>query len=319
MLPGAGSGRLHEAALATGVLAGLAVGSLAARWARAGVGAAGNEASPSARVSWTVGAGLLALPALIFALGGARASDVSGESVSQVPQAQVARGESPSPAMSIWQEGRTLQMIGLYEDAIASYTEALGRDPRFAEAYRSRASAYLDAGDPQKATVDLGIAIYLDPQRFEFFRDRAFAFWQLGDSDKAMADLNSVIALDTQNALGYYNRGLLYGMNGEMDASIADFDEAIRLDPWSTESFYNRGVSYARKGDLDRALADFGQVIERQPDHVGALMNRALAYKIKGDFPAAERDLENALNVTWDPESASAIREAMRELNLSGA
>jgi tetratricopeptide (TPR) repeat protein len=51
-----------------------------------------------------------------------------------------------------------------YDKAIAAYTEAIGRDPKYAFAYIGRGDAYLLKGDLDRALLDYDQAIRLDPK-----------------------------------------------------------------------------------------------------------------------------------------------------------
>jgi tetratricopeptide (TPR) repeat protein len=53
---------------------------------------------------------------------------------------------------------------GQYDKAIAAYTEAIGRDPKYAFAYVGRADAYLMKGDLDRALLDYDQAVRIDPK-----------------------------------------------------------------------------------------------------------------------------------------------------------
>jgi tetratricopeptide (TPR) repeat protein len=52
----------------------------------------------------------------------------------------------------------------LYDKAIASYTEAIDRDPKYSFAYLGRGDAYLAKGDLDRALRDFDQAVRLDPK-----------------------------------------------------------------------------------------------------------------------------------------------------------
>jgi tetratricopeptide (TPR) repeat protein len=53
-----------------------------------------------------------------------------------------------------------------YDKAIASYTEAIGRDPKYSFAYLGRGDAYQAKGDLDRALLDYDHAVRLDPNNF---------------------------------------------------------------------------------------------------------------------------------------------------------
>jgi tetratricopeptide (TPR) repeat protein len=54
-----------------------------------------------------------------------------------------------------------------YDKAIAAYTEAIKRDPKYPYAYIGRGDAYLLKGDLDRAQLDYDQALRLDPQNEE--------------------------------------------------------------------------------------------------------------------------------------------------------
>jgi tetratricopeptide (TPR) repeat protein len=52
---------------------------------------------------------------------------------------------------------------GEFDKAIAAYTEAIGRDPKYSFAYVGRGDAYLAQGNPDRALRDYDQAVRLDP------------------------------------------------------------------------------------------------------------------------------------------------------------
>ena len=51
-----------------------------------------------------------------------------------------------------------------YDKAIAAYTEAIGRDPKYSFAYLGRANVYMAKGDIDRAVLDYDQAVRLDPK-----------------------------------------------------------------------------------------------------------------------------------------------------------
>jgi tetratricopeptide (TPR) repeat protein len=50
-----------------------------------------------------------------------------------------------------------------YDKAIAAYTEAIRRDPKYSFAYLGRGNAYMAKGDQDRALLDYDKAVRLDP------------------------------------------------------------------------------------------------------------------------------------------------------------
>ena len=52
---------------------------------------------------------------------------------------------------------------GQFDKAVAAYTEAIGRDPKYSFAYLGRGDAYMAKGDVDRARLDYEHALRLDP------------------------------------------------------------------------------------------------------------------------------------------------------------
>ncbi len=91
---------------------------------------------------------------------------------------------------------------GRYDQSIADYSRALELNPNFAEAYNSRAYAYMTKQDYAHALPDLDRAIQLRPDYINALMNRGDIhnyYYQI-DFDSAVRDYDRVIALDPTNA-----------------------------------------------------------------------------------------------------------------------
>ena len=127
-------------------------------------------------------------------------------------------------AKSYLAEGKKLSAKGQYNQAITSYTLAIKRSPKLAEAYLLRGEAY-----GRKAKPDLNLAI---------------------------ADFSKVITLKPRSALGYQNRGVAYAQKGQFDKALADLNKAIKLNPKFGQAYVTRAMVYRDKKDYAKALKD---------------------------------------------------------------
>lgn len=127
-----------------------------------------------------------------------------------------------------YQKGLLLSQRGQYEKAIASYTEALNRNPTLVDAYNQR----------------------------------GFAYYKIRQSSDAFADYVEAIKRDGQQATSYYYRGLTRFSLGYTDAAIADYTKAINRSPHHAQAYYHRGLAYGDINEHRLAMADFQQAEE---------------------------------------------------------
>ena len=166
---------------------------------------------------------------------------------------------NPKEADAYFTRGSAYEKKGDYEKAIADYTEAIRLDPKSAVSCVGRAVAYLGKRDWDKAVSDCTEAIRRDPKCDIAYGARGDAYAGKSDWDKAFSDRTEVIRL-WPNAAAYHNRGLVCYYKGNYEKAIADYTEAIRLNPkGSGESYYCRGLAYLEKGEHLTAKLDFAQ------------------------------------------------------------
>ena len=132
---------------------------------------------------------------------------------------------SARTAAEWYQTGLALSQRGQYEKAIASYTEALQRNPKLVDAYNQR----------------------------------GFAYYKVRKSTEAFADYAEAIQQDSKQATAYYYRGLTRFSLGYSEAAIADYTEAIQRHPQHGQAYYHRGLAHVDINENRMAMADFKQ------------------------------------------------------------
>ena len=113
----------------------------------------------------------------------------------------------------VFQQANFLMIIGQIDLAIKAHSQAIELNPRHAEAYRNRGTAYSNKGD--------------------------FA--------NAINDFNTAIQLKPDDPATYYSRGIVYVNKGDFDNAINDFSKAIELKPDFAEAYHNRGIAYRQQ------------------------------------------------------------------------
>ena len=171
---------------------------------------------------------------------------------------------------------------------------AIGLD---AQAYFSRAYAYMEQGHYKAAITDLSQAIELDSEFAAAYYFRGMAYDYTGEYTLAIADYSQTIKLEPDVADGYYARGAVYAGEGEYEHAIADFNRAIDLDPVYVSAYYDRGVTHNLMGDYELAIADFNKVIELHPELDFAYRSRGNAYRHLGDYEQAIADYNYAIEL----------------------
>lgn len=231
--------------------------------------------------------------------------------------------------------GNTYLKKGDYDQAIADFTTAIELDSAYADAYMSRAEAYLRKKEiADKVIEDCNKVIKLNPQTEKAYVYRAAGYIEKEDYDQAIKDCNKAIELNPQSGEAYAMRGLVYLEKEHYDQAIKDFNKAAVssfqygvVDP--EEVYYHRGRSYYKNGNYDQAIKGVSKVVESVPHGLGYKLrgrchlekedydqaiadfttaieldpidtnynDRGFAYYLKGNYDQAIKDLTNAIEL----------------------
>jgi tetratricopeptide (TPR) repeat protein len=201
-------------------------------------------------------------------------------------------------------QGLALQAKGDPDGAILDYNQALGLDPKQADAFSNRGFAKQAKGDLDGALADYAQALLINPKISAAYYNQGLIEVQKGYLDSAIADFNHTLDLDPPMAFAYYNRGIAKNMEGNLDGAIADYTQALILNPKIALACYKRGFARQAKGDLDGALADYSQALALDPKMAAAFYNRGLIKLQKGDLDGAVDDSSQAIGL--DPKNGQA-------------
>jgi len=102
---------------------------------------------------------------------------------------------------------KALHMLGSYDQAIATYDEALERFEDEAVLYTSRAESYLELGEYERALEDCETAIRIECERWH---------------DSGYETRPDLVAEN-----GYLTRGRIYAKSGDVQAALADFSRIL--------------------------------------------------------------------------------------------
>ncbi len=199
---------------------------------------------------------------------------------------------------------------GEHDKAIADYTAAIARDPNDDFAYLGRADAYMLKGNYDRALAELNAFIQRKPSKASAYTSRGRVYAAKGDLPRALADCTHATELEPSDAAAWYERALVYRQMGDDDRQLADLGRAITLDPANPDYRHTRGILLMRRKDYKGAIADFDRIIAEKPRY-DAYVFRGSAYFYLGNFDAAIADAERAINFNpSDPLAQQLLREA---------
>lgn len=109
--------------------------------------------------------------------------------------APVVEAKTPNTATEYIGQGKEFLTVKQYDQAIASFSEAIKLDPKSVQAYNNRGIAYCNKGNFDQAISDFSHVIEIDPNNGKAYNNRAVAYLMKGEKDQARQDVDKAKAL----------------------------------------------------------------------------------------------------------------------------
>ena len=193
-----------------------------------------------------------------------------------------------------------------YPEAVIQYRNAVQLDPRFAQARRKLAEAYMRVGDITGAYREGVRAADLLPNDVNaqlFAGQLLLAARQFLD---AQGRAEKALALQPKNVDAQILRAnALAGLN-KLDDAINEVEDAIRNEPDRMTSYASLGVMQLFHGDRQEAETAFRKAVEVAPKSAEAHLALANYLWVVGRQREAEQEFKTALEI--DPKNLVANR-----------
>lgn len=162
--------------------------------------------------------------------------------------------------------GNIEQELGLYREAVGSFTEAFSLAPENAFILTNRANAKSLSGDLVGALNDYTKAIERGDHT-AYYNRANLQLNQLKDYDAAIEDFTSAINCDTCSDKHhyYYNRAYTKSLTGDLEGALRDCDLALGIDSEYFRPIRLKAKTCYRLGDLYHARESYLRLV-----HLGA-------------------------------------------------
>ncbi len=196
--------------------------------------------------------------------------------------------------------GNTLRELGRFEDALASYDAALHIKPDYAEAYLNRGNTLKSAGRPTEALASYDTALHIKPTLVEAHYNRGVVLAEYGRSNEALSAYEAALRLKPNYVEAHSNRGNALKDLGRADEAISSYDAAICIKPDYAEAYSNRGNALREFSRLDEALSSYDAALRIKPGLAETHSNRGTALAALGRLEEALTSYEAALRIRPD-------------------
>ncbi len=169
-------------------------------------------------------------------------TQASTETERQQIRVEVKENEDGFAATQLNKQGAKMFAEARYSEAVALFSQAIEKNPRYAYAYHNRGTAYGKMQQYGEAVSDFSQAINIDPNYATAYGGRGFAYYRLEDYARAAADFCRAIELNPQYAEAYYGRGNAYMSMQHYQEALRDYEQALRINPQLEEARINRNM-----------------------------------------------------------------------------
>jgi tetratricopeptide (TPR) repeat protein len=132
--------------------------------------------------------------------------------------------------------------------------------------------------------------------RAELYAQAGSAWLAAGNAEKALAAQNNAVQLDPQNAENWIDRSITLAGVGAYKEAAEDLSTALKLTPRRPEILILRAAAYRNLQDWKRARTDADAALAYDPNNPEALVERAYVRLATGDRKGADADFRQALS-----------------------
>ncbi|MCA9775469.1 MAG: tetratricopeptide repeat protein, partial [Candidatus Eremiobacteraeota bacterium] len=169
-----------------------------------------------------------------------------------------------------FEAGKAFSHLGMLDEAIVEFEQALTHDPMFTEAYH-----YLTA-----------------------------IYRQQGANDEALCLLEDEARFQGHEASFQYLYGKLLSDLGQREPALERLKAAVRLNPRAAEPYLLMGKMFLEDGDLEGSELSFLQALTHGPRTPEASLGLGSISLSRGEFDAAEDHLLDALDMNQELDEA---------------
>lgn len=156
-----------------------------------------------------------------------------------------------SEGVNLAKDAETKANLQKFAEAVKLADEAIEILPDSGYIYATRAKGYLGLNQPEKALLDMNLAIAKRASTWKVYYTRAQVFLKSGKADSAFLDLNKCIDLKRDNYDAILLRAEVNEQLGQWNAAVYDYNLLIKLRPDFGRNYYKMAlVKHNHQDDL---------------------------------------------------------------------
>ncbi len=189
---------------------------------------------------------------------------------------------------------------GKYEEALMSYTTALGRKPSDVTLLENRASLYAQLSEVDKAIGDYTVLLMAQPENQDALYCRGLLYLQQRDFLKAEDDFEKILDISKESLQGQVGHAILEKMRGNYDDSEQLYNYLIGRMPNQWSLYEGRADLYFLMGRNGRAMADINKLFVETTPTAALYVLRGKVKLAQYEKTSAIADFQKALEMGYD-------------------
>ncbi|MDZ8068956.1 MAG: tetratricopeptide repeat protein [Nostoc sp. DedQUE08] len=139
----------------------------------------------------------------------------------------------------------------------------------------------------EEAIASFNQALKIKADDHEAWNDRGYALFNLGRFEEAIASFDQALKIKADDHEAWNNRGIALGYLKRYEEEVASYDKAIEIKPDYQEAWYHRGIALKDLSKWKEALANWEKAIEIEPNDHSSLNWQGNALDILGQSEEA--------------------------------
>lgn len=211
--------------------------------------------------------------------------------------------------------GTIQRRLGKQEEALLSYTAALGQYPKNPTFLEGRASLFAEMGRTENALLDYSTLLSVSPDNEEALYQRGLLYLQMKNYELAEDDFRRMLELSPDGLYARMGFASLAKFRGEYEEAEKIYNYLLDKEPEIPGLYAGRAEVYLLMNKPGSAASDISRAIrfsgEENSDPYYYII-RCRAKILLHEKKSALDDLEKALSLGYDAKEAEKLKEIIQ-------
>ena len=220
-------------------------------------------------------------------------------------QALKSKPDSPLNPFLLNNLGTIQRRNGKSDDALLSYTAALGTFPKHPVFLESRASLFAETGKTANAILDYSALLNEIPNHEEALYQRGLLYLQMKNTDFAESDFRQMLEINPNGLFARKGFASLAKLRGDYEEAEKIYSYLLDKDPEDYNLYAGRAELYLLMEKPGKASSDINQAIRLAGGNARNPYLYIIRYRVKlllHENNSAYKDLQKAIELGYEGE-----------------